>query len=386
MKKEYSIRKICIVTTVSSTLDQFVMPSAYKFKSRGFEVFLIASMTAEFKDRYSSQFNLIDLPFERGVSFLGVFRGIYSLIKVMKKMNFTLVQYATPNASFYTSIASFFCRVPIRLYCQWGIRYVGFSGPSRVVFKLIEKITCWLSTDIRPASKKNMQFALEENLYSSHKCKVVGAGGAVGINLSHFNVEFKSKYINDILNEFPILKDKFVFGFVGRLEKDKGVNELLEAFKNFSDIHNNCVLLIVGPFDGNDRISLCNKNFMRNCSSIIFTGFRNDIQKLLSVMDVLVHPSYREGFSLVIQQAMAMKVPVITTDIPGPSEVIEEGKSGILVPAQNVESLVLAMDQLYNDSSLRNYFAKNGFLRVNELFIQEKMSSLILRDRLELIG
>lgn len=378
-------KSICIITTVDVTLNQFVIPSALRLKSNGFDVTLVSFMSDEFKNNFKNDFRLIDAPFDRGVNLLGMIRGIYFLIKFLRKNNFSIVQYSTPNASFYASIASFFCNVPIRLYCQWGIRYVGFIGAKRIFFRIIERIVCFLSTDIRPASKQNMQFALDEKLYSSQKCKVIGAGGAVGINLSHFNVEFKSKYINDILNEFPILKDKFVFGFVGRLEKDKGVNELLEAFKNFSDIHNNCVLLIVGPFDGNDRISLCNKNFMRNCSSIIFTGFRNDIQKLLSVMDVLVHPSYREGFSLVIQQAMAMKVPVITTDIPGPSEVIEEGKSGILVPAQNVEGLVKGMEQLYNDSSLRDYFADNGLFRVKQFFVQERMSSLILKDRLELI-
>lgn len=103
-------------------------------------------------------------------------------------------------------------------------------------------------------------------------------------------------------------------------------------------------------------------------------------------MDVLVHPTYREGFSMVIQQAMAMGCAVITTDVPGPSEVIEVGKSGLLVPAQAVDELAEAMTALGNNKEQQEQFAKEGLVRVREKFERNHMLELTYQDRLRMMG
>jgi glycosyltransferase involved in cell wall biosynthesis len=337
-------------------------------------------MSDDFVNEFSHEFRLINISFERGAKPIGMIKAIISLYKIFKKENFAIIQYATPNASFYASIAGFFNKVPARIYCQWGIRYVGFTGITRRLFKTIEILTCLMSTHVRPASKKNMMFAISENHYKKEKAKVIGDGGAVGIDLKQFDISQKEDYKAELLSKYPNLKSKFIYGFVGRLDKDKGVNELLEAFNRIREKNKKTALLIIGA---NDKISSINKELLRTsqlCEDIIFTGYTNQVAKYLSLLNVLVHPSYREGFSLVIQQAMAMGVPVITTNIPGPSEVIEENISGLLVPSKDSSALYEAMVYVISNDETK-LFAQNGLKRVKQLFTQERMSRLIVKDR-----
>jgi len=375
-------KRICIISTIDGTLSSFVIPSAREMKKRGLEVTLLASMSNEFVERYNDEFTLINIQMERGAKPLGMIKAIFSFYKLFKTHKFDIIQYATPNAAFYASIAGFLSKKPIRLYCQWGIRYVGFDGLKRKIFKLLEKITCNLSTHIRPASRKNMEFAIEEKLYKQDKAKVIGDGGAVGIDFKRFDIEKKAIYKQEILEKYPQIKDKTVFGFVGRLEEDKGIVELIEAFKSINEGY----LIVVGGMSTkkdflNDLIAQAKNN-----DKIILTGIVSDVEKYLSAFTILVHPSYREGFSAVIQQAMAMRTPVITTDIPGPSEVIEENISGLLVPPKNSEKLSDAMQHLSSNIELQNKFSDNGLVRVKKLFSQSRMTELIVLDRLDLIS
>ena len=120
--------------------------------------------------------------------------------------------------------------------------------------------------------------------------------------------------------------------------------------------------------------------------NIIFTGFTKDVAEHLSVVDILVHPTYREGFSMVIQQAMAMRCAVITTDIPGPSEVIDNGNCGLLVPVKDPRALTDAMRTFLIDESLRKTKVDNGLNRVNEYFTREKMVKLTFENRIKMIN
>jgi glycosyltransferase involved in cell wall biosynthesis len=380
------MNNICIVTTIELTLEQFVIPSAIELSNLGYNVTLISSMSDDFVAKYQNQFKLINLQMGRGIHPLELIKNTLFLYKVFKGEHFSIVQYSTPNASLYVSLASYFCRVPIRLYCQWGIRYVGFRGAKRFFFKLIEKLVCRISTDIRPVSQLNMEFAVNEELYPASKAKILGSGGAVGVDLKKFNLNARSALKSDVLKEFPILKSKFVFGFVGRLSKDKGMNELLQSFFVVKRKYPNVALLIVGGIDFSDADDNELINKARNSKDVIFTGFSNCVEKYMSVMNTLVHPTYREGFGLVILQALAMKTPVITTNIPGASETIEPGVSGLLSEPKSYKSLVINMLKVKESPELCDLLATNGVLRVDKYFKMEQMNSYILEDRINLIN
>ncbi len=376
------LQKLCCIATISSTLEDFVVPAMQRLKDEGYEVTLLSSMSPSFLKKYSNTFRCVSFPFRRGMSIIDVFVMPFKLYFYFKKEGFDYVQYATPNASFYSAIGARLAGIPKRVYCQWGIRYVGFSGIKRKVFKSIEKLTCVLSTHIRPASWKNLDYAVQEGLYLRDNATVIGDGGTVGIDLKQFDVNKKPFLKRLVLDQYPQLRNKTVFCFVGRFNQDKGVIELLEAFQRLSVEREDVALMLIGNIE--EALPTKFERIKHN-PQIVITGWTNDVPKFISVSDVLVHPSYREGFSMVIQQAMAMEIPVVTTDIPGPSEVIEPNVSGILVKPQDVETLYDGMRWMIEHPEERLAMGQAGRIRCEEKFNRERMVQLTFEDRIKII-
>lgn len=148
------MKKICAITTIDLTMSSFVVEAMRALQQQGnVEVTLACSMSDEFYSKFKDEFNCVNIPMSRGVSIGDAIKSTYVFYKLFKQENFDLVQYATPNASLYASIAANIAGIKKRLYCQWGIRYVGFQGRSWILFKVLEKLTCRLSTHICPASQ-----------------------------------------------------------------------------------------------------------------------------------------------------------------------------------------------------------------------------------------
>ena len=372
------MKRICIITTIEGTIESFVIPAARYMQENGWKVTLACNMSEQFLAEYGKEFICINVPMSRGSSFKDLLTMPFYFKSLFKKEHYDIVQYATPNAALYASLGAKWAGIKKRIYCQWGIRYVGFSGFQRTLFKAIEKLTCKNSTHIRPASWKNLDFAVEEGLYKREKAVAIGDGGTIGIDMKQFDVNQKPMNKKLVLEQYLQLAGKTVFSFVGRLNRDKGVFELLEAFQRLSAERNDVALLQIGDMEGELPPHL---EVVRQNKNVVLTGWTNEVPKYISASDILVHPSYREGFSMVIQQAMAMEIPVVTTDIPGPSEVIEPNDSGLLAKARDVETLYNCMKWMLEHPEERVQMGKAGRKRCEEKFNRERMLRLTLEDR-----
>lgn len=375
------MKKICIVTTVWSSINNWFRPIFDDYLKLGVDVTVVCNMPPEYERELNEKYPYIhtkSLPFPRGISVGGTIKSIRALTKFFKQENFDYVQYHTPNAAMYASFAAKRAKIPFRVYGQWGIRYVTFSGIKRTVFKLLEKFTCSLSTHVRAQSPKNMLFNIDEGLCKKEKISVIGIGGTIGVDFKEFDVERYDEYRDEIRYRHNLSKDEFVFGFVGRIHRDKGINELVEALKKIP----NAKLLLVGDLDKNYAPKQENLDYIEGSNSVIMTGRvpHDDVPKYLCAMDILVHPTYREGFGHIMQEAMTMRVPVITTDVPGPSEVVENGISGKLVPVKNSHALYEEMQALMNDGERRIKYAENGRARAEKYFEQSIMVGYIMED------
>lgn len=365
-------KKICFVTTTSITLKTFVLETASYLHANGdYAITFICDYDAEFAASLPEYIRFIPVSMVRGIDFSAI-QAVARLYKIFKAENFDMVQYSTPNASLYAAIAAKKANIPVRLYCQWGIRYVGMSGVKRLLFRQFEKIVCRKSTDIRAVSFKNLDFAVDEKLYKKEKAKVLGEGGTIGVDISSYEIENKVKY-GKLVREKHNIGKEFVFGFVGRISRDKGSNELLEAFQRLSTEHA-VKLLCVGTQEeeGIDRNLF---TWAENSEQVIFTGQidNKELFKYYAAMDCYVHPTYREGFGMVIQEAAAMGCAVITTDIPGASEVLENGISCLLAEPRNSTSLEEKLRRIISDDKLRAELGKNARKRIEEHFDRRKM-------------
>ena len=367
--------KICFVTTIHQSMDWFVADAAKYFHDKGHDVYYICNMNDNFINEHKSYAKCIDVKMNRGFSPINMLKSMLIMYRIFKKEKFDCIQYATPNASFIGSIAAKLAGIKYRVYAFWGMRYEGARGINRKILIQFEKITCLLSTHVRIVSPKNMEIVIKDRVCPRHKIGVIGLGGTIGVNTRIFDISKKEKFRNEIRTKLGLNDNDFLFTFIGRINADKGVNELIEAFKTIQENYKNTKLLLLGMEDSVNPIKYENKLWAQNAANVFMLGavHKDSVCKYLSASDILVHPTYREGFGKIIQEAMSMKVPVITTNIPGPSEVIEENISGLLIPKADTEALANAMIYLYENRTLANQFAEAGYKRFLDNFTMEKM-------------
>lgn len=380
------MKKICFVTTVYVTFRCFLKNfSEYINQNDEYEIHLICGEEECISTDLPEFVKFHPVPMKRGISLSGIF-AILKMRKIFKENNFDIIQYSTPNAAFYASLASKSVKAPVRLYCQWGIRYMGFEGLARFIFKTIEKIVCKCSTFIEVESHNIRNFSLTEGLYTEEKSAVIWNGSASGVDLKKFDINKRQEQRNIIRERYAFTDKDIVFAFAGRLTADKGVNELLSAFLQISELNPSAKLMIMGA---NDNINSLNPQLFeraKKSESIIFTGGVDNIENYYSAADVFVAPSYREGFGLVVVEAQAMGLTAIVSDVPGQVDAILPDITGITCEVKNSDSLKEAMLKMLDNKDLRVKMAENAVEFATENFNQSTLFEHLLSHRNELIA
>lgn len=367
------------------TLKAFVVELAKSMHDTGeFEIHFVCDYDEQFKNALPDYIHFHPVSMKRGISLDGI-KAIKKMKDLFSREQFDLVQYSTPNASCYASIAAKQAKIPVRLYCQWGIAYVGFQGLKRRIFKRIEKMVCKNSTMIEPDSLGNLHFSRNEGLYEEDKSCVIWNGSASGVNLEKFDVSKKKIWCKEIREKHSIPSDAVVYIFIGRITRDKGINELFEASKRILGTHQNTYLLLVGNKEVNETVDPTLYQWSMECDRVIYCGFTNEVEKYLAASDVYVLPSYREGFGSAVIEAEAMSIPVIVSDIPGPTDAMINGKTGILTPKADAEKLYDNMLFLYDHNDLRNEYGENGEVFARISFEQTELFRRIIKDRYKMI-
>lgn len=381
MSEEKKIR-LCAITTISKTMDWFLVDSMRNLAKNGYEITLVCDMDEDFIKRNEDFARCVPFPMSRGVSVKDLFGCTKKFKRFFKEERFDVIYYTSPNASMYASAAGKKAGIKTRIYSQCGLRYVSFTGLKRFIFKTVEKMTCKNSTHVRAQSPKNMQFAIEEGLCKADKISVVGIGGTTGVDLSQCRAFDHEEVKVSLREKYGIPKDAFVYGYVGRVNADKGINELITAFKSIEDKQKDAYLCLVGMIDDANPISEENMKYAEENPRIVMTGNvpKEEVYPHMAMFDTLTHPTYREGFGKVLQEAMGVGIPIITTDVPGPSEVVENGVSGILCKVQSSEDLAEKMELLYGDLALRKALVKAGSERAEKYFDRPIMLNNILED------
>ena len=376
--------KICFVTTLPITIKSFLLDfSDYLVKTDIFDVTFICNDDESLISYTGERIHFVPVKMKRGIGFDGI-KVIRQLKKIFIENHFDIIQYSTPNAAFYASIAAKEAKCKNRLYCQWGIRYMGFSSfLPRLIFKTIEKKVCRNSTIIEVESYSLLQFGLKEKLYDANKASVIGSGSACGVNLKKYNIVNKQRWRLSVRDKLSIPSNAIVFGYAGRITREKGINELFEAFKRLDD--NNAYLLLVGKFDNEGTIDENLKKWVVNNKRVVIVDWNNKIEEYYSAMDVFVSLSYREGFGLVVIEAAAMGVPSIVTNVPGQIDTINDKSEGILVNPKNVDDVVAAMKYYLNNNDKILEHGQRSRHRVEKEFEQNSLFELLTLHRKGLI-
>jgi len=383
------MKRIAIVTTMWSSINNWIAPFLNDYYANGFEVTLIANMDGKFEEDIKKRFPFVKtypIDFPRGVNITKSIKSILRLTRYFGKNKFDLVQYSTPNASFYAAIAAARAKIPVRLYCQWGMVFVTMSGLKKLIFRNIEKITCIKSTVIQPDSQANREFCIREKLYKENKSQLIWNGSAKGVDLTVFDVTKKIQYREEIIKRHSLPENSVVIGFVGRLGAEKGCNELFSAFRQLRGEYDNLKLLFVGPIEKTQTIDEQLLRYFYDCDDIIKTDRVNDVYKYVSAMDIFVLPTYREGFGMSVIEASAMGVPVITTEYPGPTNAMKDGVTGIAIKIKSKDAVYDAIKKLLDDRILAETLGNNGVLFAREKFDQTIFRQKLIENRKKLLN
>jgi glycosyltransferase involved in cell wall biosynthesis len=289
-------------------------------------------------------------------------KALWKLYCYFKKEQPLIVHTHTPKAGTIGMIASKLAGVPHRLHTVAGLPLLETKGNKRKLLNLVEKITYACASKIYPNSNGLKKIITQEGFCKVGKIKIIANGSTNGINTQIFNPEMVSNEDQVHLKKtLGIAPTDFVFTYVGRLTGDKGINELLLAFQKISIEFKNTKLLLVGFFETNlDPLQKETLSEIKNNAQVIYVPFQNDVRPYYTVSDVLVFPSYREGFPNAILEAGAMGLPTIATNINGCNEIIEDQKNGILIPPKDTEALFTAMKKVMLDPSFRSHLKKNA--------------------------
>lgn len=341
-------KKLFIITTVPMSFVFF--KGQLLLLREEFDVTLISSPAAELFQ--TANFNKVKshgVEMKREISLLNDFISLLKLVTYFIKNKPNIVHGNTPKGSFLAMIAASLCRVPTRIYYVHGLRYQGASGVKKKILMAMERISCFFATDIIAVSQGVKQVLISDGI-THKKINIIWNGSVNGIDLDYFNPE--NSDVKNIRPEYDINEDDFVFGFVGRLTGDKGINELIQAFAKININHRKTKLLLVGVYENDlDPLRKETLALIQNNVNIIYAGRQKDVRSFLKAMDVFVFPSYREGLPIVLMEAAAMNVTAISSNIIGCDEIIEEGVNGFLIPAKDDKALFERMDYILKDRS-----------------------------------
>lgn len=342
-------KKILRATTVGMSLNIFCKELLSELKEEGYEIVALSSPDSDLKELGEREgVRTIGVPMERRVNPWKDFISLMKLIRVMRREKPDMVHSMTPKAGLLCMIASWLVGVPVRLHTFTGLVWPTASGLSRRILILTDKITCACATHIIPEGegvKRDLQRCITKK-----PMKVLGYGNVRGVDLDYWKRNTKR-------NGHLLL----TFIFVGRIVRDKGVNELVSAFVRLNQQFPDTRLLLVGPYEENlDPISPETKQLIDTCERIEAVGSQKDVCSFYEQSDVLVFPSYREGFPNVVIEAGAMDLPSIVTDINGSREIIENGKNGLIVPPRDEQALYEAMKWMVEHPDARERMAMNA--------------------------
>lgn len=281
----------------------------------------------------------ITIPMERRISLVKDFISLIRLIILFAKEKPDMVHSITPKAGLLSMLAAWITRVPVRIHTFTGLVFPTATGKMQQLLIAMDKLTCFCATYINPEGEGVKRDLINYRI-TSKPLHIIANGNVNGIDLNCYD---RTPEVMMIAQNY-IIPNAFTFCFVGRMVKDKGISELVQAFIRIYQKNKQVRLLLVGPFENDlDPLLPGVEEQILHHPGINFMDWQSDIRPFLAASDAFVFPSYREGFPNVVMQAGAMGLASIVTDINGCNEIIVDGKNGVIIPSKNEEALYQAM-------------------------------------------
>jgi lipopolysaccharide/colanic/teichoic acid biosynthesis glycosyltransferase/glycosyltransferase involved in cell wall biosynthesis len=308
---------------------------------------------------------------ERGIAPFEDLISVWKLCRLFRTIRPDIVDASTPKAGLLVGLAARLVRIPRLVYTLRGLRLETETGVERRLLWVTERISCACAGLVICVSPSLRERAIALKLVSRDKTVVLRKGSS-GVDLDRFAPPKASRReAKSFAHRLGIPDAAPVLGFVGRLVKDKGIQQLLAAFQMCREKFPALQLLLVGDFETANPIAPELQERIASTAGIIHLGFVNDPAPYYHLMDVLAFPTHREGFGQVSLEAQASGIPVVTTDATGAKDSVIDGVTGFVIPVGDASALARAIAKLLNDPLLRARMGKEGRAWAEQDFGQE---------------
>ena len=367
------MKKIVFVVSTPYTAKAF-LENHFEKLSQFYEIHLVANLNEKELAGYNHPklTSVQHIQIERKITIVNDFKALWETTKYFKKNQFDAVICFTPKAGLIGITASWLAGIKNRIHFFTGQVWHTKKGLFKVFLKLMDKIVVEFSTKIIVDGKPQQDYLIANKIITQKNSITLGKGTISGIDVTKFspNEDFRSQE----RGKLGIIETDVVFLFLGRLNKDKGILDLVDAFYKLERKYNNVKLILVGPDEEEIEDQIRKLNYYSN--SIVFFGSTNHPETIYPLGDVFCLPSHREAFGLSIIEASACGLPIICSDTYGLNDSIVDGITGIRHITHDSESIFKAMETLYNNEDKRTAFGKNGRTYVLENFSKEAITSL----------
>ena len=380
--------KLAYVTTVPFTLNYFRAHIAH-LKAQGVEVHAISS-PEDALERFGDalQIDVHPVAMTRSISPIRDLRSGRELWRVVRKIRPDIIHTVSPKAGLLGPVVARLTGVPVVLTSIFGLPQMTRSWPTRKIVDTVTTLSCRFADRVWCDSFSLRDHIVRQRLCPAHKLIVLGQGSVAGVDAQlafsprHHGLEVRRA----IRQRYDIPDDARVLGFVGRLVPDKGMHELATAWRDLREEYPNTHLLLVGPFEANTPLGEDDLHLFETDPRVHLAGHRQDIAPHLAAMDIVVMPSYREGFGIANIEASAMALPIVATRIPGCVDSVQDGVTGILVPPRDAAALAEATRRYLDDAALCLAHGQAGRNRVLRDFRPAAMLDALYQEYVHLLG
>jgi glycosyltransferase involved in cell wall biosynthesis len=377
-------KKILQVCAIDTSVEALLKPLVQESLKEGYIVHNACSNTGKFNTLKEQGLCMVEIKIERKINLFSNIKSLIELTKLIKNEKYDIVHVHTPIAALLGRIAAKLAGTKNIVYTAHGFYFHDeMSNTQYKLFYNIEKFAARFFTDwLLLQSKEDYDLSIKDKFLKNDR--IVHLSNGVDL----FNKFNPSKVNPNIINKLKfnlkIKENDVVFCFIGRLVEEKGLFELIKAFSMLERNYQNVKLILIGDFleSERDQDSYLKIKELMKSTNILHLGYRKEIPELISLSDVFVLPSYREGLPRSIIEAMGMEKPIIATDIRGCREEVIDGINGYLVEKESVISLYEAMKKLFLNKKKRIDFGKAS----RKIAEQDFNEDIVIKKQIELFN
>lgn len=359
-------KKIAFVVAIAGTAQAF-LKDHMSYLVKEYDVHLVANFKPEEKAEFEQMgVTCHNAPIQRPIKLGADLKALFALRKIFKKENFDCVHSVTPKAGLLTSVAGWMAGVKKRVHIYTGQVWATRKGVMRTILKMMDKVIAKFDTDILVDGQGQRQFLIDEGVLKESNSTVLANGSIAGVKLERFVISEETRRVER--EKLGFKEDDVCFIFMGRLNHDKGIGELYEAFSKLLPECPKAKLVLYGhDEEGYDPKAESYANIIRNVN-YYYPGPTLKPFESLQAGDVFVLPTWREGFGMSVIEAQGLALPVITSDAYGVVDASVEGVTGLRCKVGDPISLYEAMKTYYDHPELIEKHGAAGRIRVIEKF------------------